>query len=55
MSQLQLRVEQDLETKPKQKTLRDDRDFEVWADNLLEDLESATLEKHLYLNLHMDF
>ena len=44
----ELRVEQDLSVAIPQKELRDDKDFEVWADNLAEDLEAATLEKYLF-------
>jgi hypothetical protein len=47
-TQLELRVEQDLEVKPQTKGIQDDKDFEVWFDDVQDDLEAAALEKYTY-------
>jgi len=44
----ELCVEQDLSVIIPQRGLQDDKDFEVWADSLEEDLEAATLEKYMF-------
>jgi hypothetical protein len=49
-TQLDLRVEQDLLVKPPNKGIQDDMDFEVWFDEMQDDLEAATLEKYTYGN-----
>jgi len=43
----ELRVEQDLSATIPQKELQDDKCFEAWADSLEDELEAATLEKHM--------
>lgn len=40
------RFEQDLETKHEQQTLEDERQFELWADEIQTELEDATLERY---------
>jgi hypothetical protein len=47
-TQLELQVEQDLEVKPQTKGIQDDKDFEVWFDDVQDDLEVAALEKYTY-------
>lgn len=47
-TQLDLRVEQDLLVKPSNKGIQDDMDFEVWFDEMQEDLEATALEKYTY-------
>ena len=44
----ELRVEQDLPAIIPKRELQDDKDFEIWADSLKEDLEAATLEKYMF-------
>jgi len=43
-----LRVEQDLEAKTPLEEVRDDRDFELWFNDMQEDLEAASLERYTY-------
>jgi hypothetical protein len=47
-TQLDLRVEQDLLVKPPNKGIEDDMDFEVWFDEMQDDLEAAALEKYTF-------
>jgi len=47
----ELRVEQDLSAIIPQKELQDDKDFEVWADSLEDELEATTLVKYMFANL----
>jgi Sec34-like family len=45
--QQELRVEQDLEARPLQSDLQDDKDFELWNDSIRNELELASLEKFM--------
>ena len=47
VEQPQLRIEQDLETVPVRSDIQDDKEFELWMDNIQNDLENASLEKYM--------
>ena len=49
--QRELSVEQDLEIKPIHTGLQDEKDFEAWADGMRNDLEDASLERYLSVQM----
>jgi len=52
VEQRQLRIEQDLDTFAVRNDIQDDKEFELWMDNIHNDLENASLEK--YMSSHLD-